>query len=245
MMRTSWLGAERRALERCESTNDVAHELARAGAAHGAIVTARSQSAGRGRGDHRWHSPDQDNLYLSCILRPSGEPAGAPPITLAAGVGVYDAVVAYGVRPSLKWPNDVLVHGRKLAGILTEMSTYDAKVDFVVLGIGVNLNNAEFPPELDGIATSLRLALGDRRIDPEVFLNRLLCSLECWLDRFFCGGLPRIAAPWTERAFLTGRRVATAMGEGMATGLDDDGALLIQTATGVRRVVSGDVTLLP
>jgi len=247
-----WLGIGPRRIElaRCGSTNDEAARLARQGAEHGTVVLADAQSACRGRLARQWHSPPGENLYLSCLLRPELAPPAVPPITLAAGVGVCEAVNSLGVSASLKWPNDVLVGGRKLAGILTEMSTQGTGVEHAIVGIGVNLNTTEFPPELTDIATSLRIQLGGQPVDRPVFTDALLRALEGWFDRFLTGGVPAIASAWTERAEVGARAVrATAEGaviEGRAVGLDADGALLVEEASGrVHRVVAGDVELLP
>lgn len=244
----SWLGIRRIDLDHCESTNDEAARLARAGAEHGTIVTARTQSGGRGRQGRAWHSPDEGNVYVSCILRPGLAPDRVPPITLAAGLAVSDTVNSAGASSSLKWPNDVLVSDKKIAGVLTEMSTRGATLDSVVLGIGVNVGVRAFPPALADIATSLHLELGDRAPDTGVVLDSLIEALESWLDRFFVGGVPAVAAAWQLRA---APRPISAMVEGRlisgyARGLDHDGALLLESADGVRhRIVAGDVTLAP
>ncbi len=244
---SGWLGARHVHLERCESTNDEATELARDGAAHGTIVTADEQTAGRGRADHRWHSPPGGNLYLSIVLRPPIAPMHVPPITLAAGIGVCDAVNSLGARASLKWPNDLLVGPRKIAGILTEMSTQGQLLEHVVLGIGVNVDIESFPPPLGAIATSLCIETGDA-VEVSAVLAALLPILETWLDRFFSGGVAAIAEAWTQRVEL-GARVRVITGneviEGLQLGLDEGGALRVRQADGVeRRVVAGEVELL-
>ena len=245
MIAARWLGSTRHDLDSCGSTNDEAERLARDGAPHGTIVTAARQTAGRGRADHDWYSPDADNLYVSCVLRPSLVPASVPPITLAAGIGVCDAVNSWGAHASLRWPNDVFAMGRKIAGILTEMSSRGQTVEHVILGVGVNVNGTEFPPDLADTATSLRTALGGRRVDRASFTDALLMRLERWLDRFFHGGIAAISGPWTERALLAGRRIRTEAATGIARGLDRDGALLVQDDRGkLHRVVAGDVVLL-
>jgi BirA family biotin operon repressor/biotin-[acetyl-CoA-carboxylase] ligase len=247
-----WLGERRIDLDHCASTNDEAARLARAGAEHGTVVTARTQSGGRGRQGRSWHSPDDGNVYLSCILRPGLTPDRVPPITLAAGLAVSDTVNSAGASSSLKWPNDVLVSDKKIAGILTEMSTRGAALDSVVVGIGVNVGARAFPPELEPIATSLHLELGEAAPRADAVIHALLASLEEWLDRFFAGGVPAVAAAWQLRA--TPRPIsATVDGHtivGHARGLDHDGALLLETADGehprivrIVRIVAGDVTL--
>lgn len=243
---TTWLGCEHVHLPVCGSTNDEAARLASAGAAHGTVVTAGEQHAGRGRQGRHWHSPPGENLYLSCILRPALAPIQAPAITLAAGLGVADAVAGAGAQPALKWPNDVLVNGRKLAGILTEMSTRGQRVQHIITGIGVNLGSRSFPPELGERATSL--ALLGVSIDRERFLAELLVSLEHWFERFFAGGVAALADAWLARADRS--RVRAASGgqavEGAILGLDPDGCLLIQDDAGARhRILAGDVLPVP
>jgi BirA family biotin operon repressor/biotin-[acetyl-CoA-carboxylase] ligase len=242
----SWLGRRRIDLDGCASTNDEAARLARAGVEHGTVVTARTQSGGRGRQGRGWHSPAEGNVYLSCVLRPALTPDRVPPITLAAGLAVSDAVNSAGASSSLKWPNDVLVADKKIAGVLTEMSTRGAALDSVVLGVGVNVAAAEFPPPLDRIATSLAIELGEAAPDAAGFTLILLEALERWLDRFFIGGVDAIAPAWELRvtprpvsAVIDGRTVT-----GRVRGLDRDGALRLEDSRGtVHRIMAGDVTL--
>ncbi len=240
-----WLGAHRIHLASCGSTSDEALRLAREGAPHGTVVTADAQTAGRGRAGRRWHSPPGRDLYFSAVLRPSLAPADVPAVTLAAGVGVCDAVRAAGVADAaLKWPNDVVVGtpARKLAGILTEMTTRGARVDAVILGVGVDVGStsAERPAELAAIATSIREQAGAA---PTVaaFATALCAALQPWLDRYFTGGVAAIATAWHDRARL-GTRVTVDGRAGVALGLDADGALRVGLDDGdVIRVVAGDV----
>jgi BirA family transcriptional regulator, biotin operon repressor / biotin---[acetyl-CoA-carboxylase] ligase len=239
---SSWLGRERVHLPACGSTNDEAQRLAAAGAVHGTVVTADQQHAGRGRQGRAWHSPAGENLYLSCILRPALAPAAATAITLAAGLGVADAVQRAGAPAALKWPNDVLVHGRKLSGILTEMSTRGEAVQHIVVGIGVNLDSRSFPPGLGDTATSL--ALLGVPVDRQGFVAQLLFDLESWFERFFAGGVAALADAWLARAERSRVR-ATSRGrlvEGAIVGLDADGCLLVADDAGTRhRILAGDV----
>jgi BirA family biotin operon repressor/biotin-[acetyl-CoA-carboxylase] ligase len=245
-----WLGAVRHQLPRCGSTNDEALALARAGAPHGTVVTADEQTAGRGRAGRRWHSPPGDDLYLSAVLRPgqvgARSAAELPAITLAAGIGVCEAVRGAGVAAArLKWPNDVLVGDRKLAGILAE-TTGSGDAGALVLGIGVDVRSRRdrLPPELAAVATSLAEELGEAPA-PAAFAERLLASLEPWLDRFFAGGVAAVAAAWEARASLE-RRVRVSVGggeaEGRPRGLGPDGSLRVALDDGREvRVVAGDV----
>jgi len=245
-MDTRWLGHALRHLERCGSTNDEASTWARAGAPHGAVVIADAQDRGRGRLGRAWHSPPGESLYFSAVLRPELDPRLLPPLVLALGVGLYDAVAETGARPDLKWPNDLLLDGRKLAGMLTEMSTAGSRVSFVIAGIGVNLNNRAFPPPLDATATSLALALG-RDFAPADFARRLCHHLEPWCDRFFTAGAAPILDAWRARTRLLGRPVTvvqpgTSPVHGVAEDVADDGTLIVRRDDGeLVHVVAGDV----
>lgn len=231
-----------------DSTQRVARELARDGASEGTMVVAEAQSGGRGRLGRSWHSPPGVNLYASIILRPPLPPPSVPQVALVAGLAVADAIAATtGLAPRLKWPNDVLVDGRKVAGILTEMEAEMERVHHVIAGIGVNVNVAEFPEELASKATSLRLATG-RRVDRAAFAAGLLAALEARYGRFLADGFSVMRGEWEACSSLTGKevRVAASDGEvvGRVLGLDDDGALRLEGPPGhVRRIVAGEVTL--
>jgi len=242
----TWLGADRVTLDECESTNDEAAELAKKGAAHGTIVVADAQTAGRGRGSNSWFSPPGTNLYLSCILRPTLAAVDCPPLTLAAGLGLWDAVNARGVSAALKWPNDVYVGRLKLAGILTEMTSRGSAVDYVVVGIGVNLNQESFPSPLDATATSLRMQTGDE-VDRQRFLEDVLGTCEVWFDRLQDRGLDAVRDRWNERALRGRVRVTTGTSsiEGTVEGLGPAGGLRITSDSGeAQTIIAGEVTLL-
>ena len=233
-----------------DSTQRVARELARAGAPEGTTVIAERQSAGRGRLGRQWHSPAGVSLYCSIVLRPPLAPSAVPQLALVAGAAVAAAVAEEtGLSPGIKWPNDVLLGGRKVAGILVEMDAEVERVHHVIAGIGVNLNAPEtaFPPALRAKAGSLRLATG-RRVDRAAFTGRLLAALEARYGRFVARGFSSVRAEWEAYSVLTGAevRVASPEGElaGRVLGLDDDGALrLRRPGGGVVRVVAGEVTL--
>jgi len=196
LLHTAWLGRAWRFLPECDSTNDQAAAWARAGAPHGAVVVADAQHQGRGRQGRAWHSPAGQSLYLSVVLRPPLPVREQPPLTLAVGIAVAETVALAGVTPTLKWPNDVLCGGRKLAGILTEMASQGGRSDHVIVGIGVNLNIETFPPELAGLATSLRLLTG-APVDRASFAATLCERLEAWYQRFLSDGADAIKAAWT------------------------------------------------
>ena len=237
-------------LAETDSTQRVARELGRAGVPEGTVVIAEAQTAGRGRLGRTWHSPRGVNLYCSIVLRPPLPPAAVPQVALVAGVAVAAALAEIpGVGPRVKWPNDVLIDGRKVAGILTEMEAEVERVHHVILGIGVNLNapRAAFPPELRERATSLFLATG-RRVDRAAVTGRLLAALEARYGRFLEGGFEAVRAEWESYSCLTGTdvRVASAEGEmaGRVLGLDADGALMLARPDGTStRIVAGEVTV--
>jgi BirA family biotin operon repressor/biotin-[acetyl-CoA-carboxylase] ligase len=233
-----------------DSTQHLARERARAGAPEGTVVVAEAQRSGRGRLGRAWFSPPGVNLYLTVVLRPARAPAVVPQLALVAGVAVADALrdVA-GVDARLKWPNDVLVGGRKVAGILTELEGEAERVGFVLVGIGVNVNGAaaEFPPELRATATSLRVACG-RTVDRALLAGRLLAAFEARYGRFLAGGFAAIRPAFEATAFLTGREVRVSgpdtTAAGRVLGVDDDGALRLAGAGGeMLRIVAGEVTL--
>ncbi|MEI6225183.1 MAG: biotin--[acetyl-CoA-carboxylase] ligase [Deltaproteobacteria bacterium] len=249
LLNTHDLGQTLHCSEELPSTNDRARELADAGAAHGEVVVAESQTAGRGRRGRAWASPAGRNLYLSVILRPNLPPQRAPELTLVASVAACDACRKAGVEVGIKWPNDLLVGERKVAGILTELSAEPDLVHWVVLGIGVNLNSGsgDFPADLRGVATSLSIERG-QPVPRALFAAALLSELEQWLDRHAADGFGPVREAWRERSVTLGRevRVDADGGEisGVAEDIDASGALLVRGRSGLVRVVSGDVRMV-
>jgi BirA family transcriptional regulator, biotin operon repressor / biotin---[acetyl-CoA-carboxylase] ligase len=242
-----WLGMQRIDLEACASTNDEAARMARAGAKHGTVIIAEQQSAGRGRDGRPWASPRGRGLYLSCVLRPPLPLSDVPPMTLAIGVGLCDAVRAAGVAGSLKWPNDILVGTRKLAGVLVEAQSQGSRLEAVIAGIGINLSPpepGELPPEIAARAVSLEEAAGSV-IDREAFIETLFAHVEHWVDHYTAVGLEEVIPAWIDRMAhgLGARAIVDGVSVvGMMVGLDGDGALLLRDADGlVHRVRSGDV----
>jgi BirA family biotin operon repressor/biotin-[acetyl-CoA-carboxylase] ligase len=231
------------------STNDVAKELAEEGAAHGEVVVAEGQTAGRGRRGRAWLSPPGLNVYLSVILRPDLPPARAPELTLLASVALCQAVRLAGVPADIKWPNDLMVRGRKVAGVLTEIAAELDEVHWVVLGIGVNVNAGaeDFPRELRDCASSLSLECG-RPVPRAAFAASLLAALEEWLDRHAAGGFEPVREAWKEMSETLGREVRIRSPghdvEGVAEDVDEIGALLVRTQEGRERVLAGDVESL-
>jgi BirA family biotin operon repressor/biotin-[acetyl-CoA-carboxylase] ligase len=250
---TRWLARELRWFDEVDSTNRVALELARAGAEHGTTVVAEAQSAGRGRLGRAFFSPPHLNLYTSSVLRPQLATADAPAWILAAACAVADAIEEEVDDPSaveIKWPNDVLLGGLKTSGILMELGAEAARVAFLVLGIGVNLNvdRAAFPDEFRALATSVSSHTG-RPVDRVVFARRLYNRLERTLDACAHGGFAAVRPRFEARFRMPGRRVEVveldgSRTAGVAAGIDADGALRVRRDDGQEvRVVAGDVTL--
>lgn len=239
----SWLGSRRIDLDECGSTNDEAARLARAGASHGTVVTALAQRAGRGRDGRTWHSPKGAGLYLSAIVRPPLALHMVPPMTLAIGIGLCDAARVFGADATLKWPNDLLVGGRKLAGVLVEAQSQGPRLEAVIVGIGVNLVG-ELPPDVASTAITLAQAAGTAVIDRELFISGLLSQVAHWIDRYVASGIEGISGAWEARmAQRLTARANDIVGE--LAGLDGDGALLLRDAAGtLHRVRSGDVEVM-
>jgi BirA family biotin operon repressor/biotin-[acetyl-CoA-carboxylase] ligase len=235
--------------EELGSTNDRAKELADEGAEHGTVVVAEAQTAGRGRRGRAWASPPRKNLYFSVVLRPDLPPARAAEITLVASVALCDALRHAGVAAGIKWPNDLLASGRKIAGILTELAAEPDRVHWMVVGAGVNVNARaeDFPEDLRGEATSVLLERGEAA-PRALFAAACFAELEAWLDRHAEEGFAPIREAWRERSATLGREVVVkADGReivGTAEDIDEMGALLVRTPAGLERILAGDVALL-
>lgn len=231
-----------------DSTNTRARELAESGAAEGEIVIAESQTQGRGRLGRRWESPPLSNLYLSIVLRPGLPPKHAPQITLAAAVALVETVGSFLPRPPvIKWPNDILIDGKKLAGILTEAACDTECVQYVILGIGLNLNyRAETMPEtLRQRATSMADRAGEN-LSRETVLVRLIHDLDRCYGELEESGFAALRPRWETHFGLRGRRVRVELGDqtiiGRAQGIDHEGALIVETDDEQRRsIIAGDV----
>lgn len=234
-----------------DTTMQVAADLARQGCPEGTIVTADEQTAGRGRLGRSWLSRPGLGLYLSLVLRPPVQPHAAPVLTLVAGLAVKEALEGLtGLRCDIRWPNDILVNERKCCGILVEMEAERQRVDHVIVGIGSNLNHAEFPPDLGDSATSLRIETG-RDWSREEVLSPVLRSLESLYDLYLDGGsAPVLEAFQAASSYARGRRVVidgvpedgSVPARGVTAGLNDHGLLLLEDATGeVVPIVAGSV----
>ncbi len=232
--------------EEVASTNDLAKELAAREAPEGTLVVAEAQTGGRGRLGRQWDSPPGTGLYVSLLLRPPLPPTEMPQITLTTAVAVARAVKRVtGVAPGIKWPNDLLLAGKKLGGILTEMETESERIRHLVVGLGLNVNNPAFPAELEPLATSLLLATGRRHSRLEI-LQAWLEEFEELYGRFLAREFAGILDEWRSLTVTLGRRVTVRQGPvticGRALEVAPDGALLVETAAGeVVRVTSGEI----
>jgi BirA family biotin operon repressor/biotin-[acetyl-CoA-carboxylase] ligase len=247
LLETHDLGRTVHAFEAVDSTNAVAFRLAVEGAEHGELVVAEQQTQGRGRRGRSWSSPAHLNLYCSLVLRPELPPQRAPELTLLAAVAVAESLRAAGVPADIKWPNDLLFGGRKIAGILTELSADPDRIHFVVLGIGINLNarREDFVPEVAEVATSVLEASG-RPVSRAAFAAALFGRLEEWLDLHAAEGFRPVRERWRALSATLGQEVLVTSERreirGVAVDIDEDGALRVRTVDGTEeRVLAGDV----
>jgi len=228
------------------STNAVLRDLADAGAQEGTVVISEAQRSGRGRGDHAWFSPPGLNLHVSVLLRPAIALAAAPVFSFIASLALTEALWALGVPAGVKWPNDVLVAGRKVGGARLDVAGDGGRVRYVVLGVGVNVNvprvelEAALGPLAAG-ATSLQAAVG-RAVDRNALAASFLGFVEKWLALYRANGPGVVLDAWRARDVLAGRRVAVEEGterpfEGRAAGIDEHGFLHVEDADGVRHTV--------
>jgi BirA family biotin operon repressor/biotin-[acetyl-CoA-carboxylase] ligase len=231
-----------------DSTNRVALELGHSGEPEGAVVLAEEQTAGRGRAGRAWHSQRAAGIYVTLLLRPKLAPVQAPLLTMMAGLSAHSAVQALtGLDVDLKWPNDLLIRGKKVGGILTEMHAEPSLVRFVIVGVGLNVNQEKFPSEISSIATSLRAETGKAQSRMEL-LVRLMREFESDYNRFLQEGAGSVVARFESvSSYAKGKRVRVTNGSesylGTTAGLGPEGLLQVEREDGrVTAVISGDVT---
>ena len=251
-LKTSTLGRER--IDYCsviDSTNVRARMLADEGAPEGTIVVAEAQLKGKGRRGRSWFSPAGQGIYVSVILRPRVPPAEATLLVLMAAVAAAEALLSHADLPvSVKWPNDILVGGKKIAGILTEMRLDGDRIDHVVIGMGVNVNTPaeSLPPEIGAIATSLSAETG-RTFSRAGLLRTYLEKLEGWYTLFRERRFEPIRGRWLEIARIIGKSVKIAgvdrIYEGEVVDIDPNGFLILKSPDGaLQRILAGDVSLV-
>jgi BirA family transcriptional regulator, biotin operon repressor / biotin---[acetyl-CoA-carboxylase] ligase len=232
---------------RTDSTNRVALELGHAGEPEGAVVLAEEQTGGKGRAGRVWHSERAAGIYVTLLLRPKLAPVQAPLLTMMAGLSMQAAIQAQtGLSVDLKWPNDLMIRGKKVGGILTEMHAEPAQVRFVIVGIGLNVNQEKFPGDLGQIATSLRVEAGRQQSRLEL-LVRLLREFENDYNRLLREGVASVTQRFeAASSFARGKRVQVTNGAGAFTGttagLGPEGLLQVRRDDGqVVTVIAGDV----
>jgi BirA family biotin operon repressor/biotin-[acetyl-CoA-carboxylase] ligase len=231
-----------------ESTNDVALRLGETGEPHGTVIVAEKQTAGRGRAGHSWISEASIGIYATVLLRPPISPLQSPVLTIAAGLAARDAIAEEtGLSPDIRWPNDVILSGKKVCGILTEMQAEPDRIHFAAVGIGINVNQTKMPAELSGIATSLRMETGraHSRLD---LLVQLLRRLDHYYNQFIAEGAAAILRQFAQvSSYAEGKRVRiTTVKEsfaGTTAGLEPSGILRVRRDDGrVELVISGGVS---
>jgi len=248
--KTRAIGRDIRVFEETTSTNDVIEKFARDGVKEGVVVFAESQTKGRGRLGRKWMSPARKGLWFSVLLRPDLRPQATTQVTVASATALRRAIeLQTGLKPEIKWPNDILLGGKKVAGILTELNAELDRVKYVILGMGVdvNLNPSEFPEDLRDQATSLKAELG-RAVPRAELAVAILRELDADYARLSLGGFSTVADEWESHCSTIGRDVAIMIGErevrGRAEALGEEGALLVRTEHGhLEPIVGGDVTI--
>lgn len=251
-LNTIWLGQEIVYYPEVDSTNEIARRLAQQGAAEGTLVVAERQTKGKGRLGRAWISPVGEGLWFSFILRPKMLPVEAPRTTLIAAVAVARALRREtGLNIRIKWPNDLLLDGKKITGILTEMNSEIGRINYLVVGIGINvrLNLESIPPEIKAVATSLDAHL-KQAVPRLVLLRRCLEELEKYYELWQRGQFPDILDEWKQLSATLGNQVQIKLPEetieGFAEEVELDGSLRLRLADGsVYLVIAGDVSFGP
>ena len=238
--------------KKVDSTNDIAYSLAEKGVREGMVILADEQAKGKGRHGRSWASPAKSGIYMSCIIRPPIAPSEIPKITLVAAVAVAKAIrQVTGLEATIKWPNDILIRGEKVCGILTEMRAEQDSVDFIVLGIGVNVNTPQ--KSLPKGATSLKEELRRAKRDEEISRIELAKKILEMLDEYYImlkeKGSKPIIEEWKGLSSMLGSRVKAVLPnrtiEGQAHDIDPDGALVLRLDSGVlEKVSSGDIVMV-
>ncbi len=247
---TRIIGRDIRVFEQTTSTNDIAEKLARDGVREGVVVFAEAQTRGRGRLGRKWASPSHKGLWFSILLRPDLRPPAVTQLMVAAATALARAIESEtGLNAEIKWPNDLLLRGKKVAGILTELSAELDHVKYVIVGIGldVNFTTADFPAELRRTATSLKIETGGTFSRPGL-ATAVLRELDSDYARICSGRFNTVADEWEARCTTIGHDVVIRIGDrrihGRAEALGEDGALLLRTDHGhLERIVGGDLTL--
>ncbi|MEL7565194.1 MAG: biotin--[acetyl-CoA-carboxylase] ligase [Dehalobacterium sp.] len=231
-----------------DSTNITAKDIADQGFEEGTVVVAEMQTAGKGRLGRGWHSSYGTGIWMSVMVRPTIMPVDAPKITLLTAISVAQAIrQETGVSPGIKWPNDILIKGKKVCGILTEIKADMDLIHYIIVGIGINVNESEFSSDISNIATSLKMETG-RDINRVKMAAAVLNNWEENYFEFLQRGFSRIKSAWREFSINLGQEVTVTTLkdtiQGRAIDIDDDGLLLVEDNRGtLHKIVAGDVSL--
>jgi BirA family biotin operon repressor/biotin-[acetyl-CoA-carboxylase] ligase len=245
-LKTRYIGKGIHYFDEVNSTNEKANELA-ANVEEGTVIIAEKQKEGIGRFGRGWISP-KGGVYVSVILKPKTTPINASKMTLIAGIAVAKVIIRLGLDAKLKWPNDVLIHGKKVAGILTSTSIKDSKIDYVIVGIGINVNIdiSTFPKELQKSVTSLKEEL-KKEVSMEMITEDILCEVEINYEifKFKKGNFTYLLNEWRRLSNTIGKKVKIKMRteviEGEAVGVNRDGALILKLEDGsLKNIIAGE-----
>jgi BirA family transcriptional regulator, biotin operon repressor / biotin---[acetyl-CoA-carboxylase] ligase len=247
-LKTQRFGNKIYTFDTIDSTNNCARALAACWAEEGTVIIAEQQTAGRGRLGRVWQANPNENLTFSIILRPSANPEQMNLLPLYVAVAVAQAVERItSLKVECKWPNDLLVSKRKIAGILLEGSIKENTLEYVVVGIGVNVNQVLFPRELEGKATSLQLESG-KEIDRIALFREILNSLESNYKSLSTSGFNAVLPLWVARSSMINRQISVSergsVISGVVRGLSPEGGLVLDSPQGARTLFAGDVTIL-
>ncbi|GIN38161.1 biotin--[acetyl-CoA-carboxylase] ligase [Heyndrickxia oleronia] len=247
-LKTSKLGSMIQYLDTIDSTQKVAHQLAQEGCPEGTIVVAEEQTNGRGRLTRHWHSPKFTGIWMSIVLRPKLPPFKAPQFTLITAVAVVQAIEQLcDLQPEIKWPNDILIKGKKVTGILTELQADSDKIHSIIIGIGINVNQTreDFPEELHSVATSIAIENGGK-LSRSILIQQILANLEKYYQIYLEKGFAPLKLLWESYAISIGKdiiaRTVNEVIAGKAIGISDEGVLKIQDKNGViHDIYSADI----
>lgn len=242
--------------DRVDSTNTLARDLASKGVKNGSVIIADCQNKGKGRNGKVWSSPCGQNIYMSIVLKPKFTPETAQGMTIIAAASVADAIteIVSPVKPQIKWPNDVLIGSRKVSGILTEMATHNMTIDYVVVGIGINVNmpESDMDESIKSIATSLAVESaklgGPQVIDRNRLIAAILNKFDKYYEMFLSTGLSSVLGQYQKYFGMMGKTIeingSNGKVEGQVVGIDSKGALLLKTGENeLERIVSGEIYL--
>lgn len=248
-IRGSWAGREIHYLDEVDSTNTAAKKAAENGAVHGTLVVSERQTGGKGRRGRAWDSPRETGIFMTLILRPNMAPVHASMLTLVAALAVADGIrECTGAESLIKWPNDIVMSGKKICGILTEMSADPDCINYVAVGIGINVNMEEFPEEIRGVAASIFTETG-KKTKRSLLISAVMAAFERYYEVFMkTTDMSGLLEDYNGKLANCGRtvRVLDPAGEysGTAIGIDREGELLVEMEdTTVRRVLSGEVSV--